>query len=188
LVSVKTTYDDGKPATLKLSKTALADNRVELAQEGEDALEAVSTGPVGAKHHALIADPVSLTRRSEREVGEVWLCGPSIARGYWNHREETIRTFAARSEGDDRPYLRTGDLGFLHQNELYIVGRLKEMMIFQGRNIYPQDVEAAVERIDSAFRAHGCAVFLSTREARRSWLCCKSWNSGQSRIGKASRT
>jgi amino acid adenylation domain-containing protein len=165
VVSVKPTYGDGKPATLKLSKTALADNRAELAQEGqegedaEDALEAVSTGPVGAKHHALIADPVSLTRRSEREVGEVWLCGPSIARGYWNRREETIRTFAARAEGDDRPYLRTGDLGFLHQNELYIVGRLKEMMIFHGRNIYPQDVEAAVERIDSAFRAHGCAVF-----------------------------
>src|SRR5215471_12733314 len=159
LVSVKTTYDDGKPATLKLSKAALADNRMELAQDGEDALEVVSTGSVGAKHHALIVDPVTLGPRSEGEVGEVWLCGPSIARGYWNHREESIRTFAARSAGDDRPYLRTGDLGFLHENDLYIVGRLKEMMIFQGRNIYPQDVEAAVEKIDSAFRAHGGAVF-----------------------------
>jgi amino acid adenylation domain-containing protein len=171
LVSVKTAYDDGKPATLKLSKTAFADNRVELAQEGEDALEAVSTGPVGANHHALIVDPVTLGPCSEGEVGEVWLSGPSIAQGYWKRPEETRLTFrakvegaeradgAARADGDDQSYLRTGDLGFLHQQELYIVGRLKEMMIFQGRNIYPQDVEAAVETIDSAFRAHGCAVF-----------------------------
>src|SRR4029077_7289849 len=100
-----------------------------------------------------------LRRRSEEEVGEIWVRGPSIAQGYWNRPEETRESLAAKTEGDDQPYLRTGDLGFLHQNELYIVGRLKEMMIFQGRNIYPQDVEAAVEGIDAAFRAHGSAVF-----------------------------
>src|SRR5262249_15683611 len=97
VVSVKKTGDDGELTRLKLSKTALADNRVEFAPEchdAEDALEAVSTGPVGANHHVLIVDPESLTRRSERAVGEVWVRGASIARGYWNHAEETAQTFA----------------------------------------------------------------------------------------------
>jgi acyl-CoA synthetase (AMP-forming)/AMP-acid ligase II len=149
----------GQPFTVALSKAALAQGRAEFAEDSTSMVEVVSTGPVGAAHQAMIVDPESLTLKAGREVGEIWLRGPSIAQGYWERPEETARTFGARLPGDQSLYLRTGDLGFIHLGELYVTGRIKEVMIFNGRNVYPQDIEATVEQVDRAFRANGCAVF-----------------------------
>src|SRR5207244_3299747 len=78
----------------------------------------------------------------------------------WNRAEETERTFGARlADSDDGPFLRTGDLGFLHGGELYVTGRLKDLIIIRGRNLYPSDIEAAAEREVSFSRANGVAAF-----------------------------
>lgn len=91
-------------------------------------------------------------------VGEVWLRGDSVAQGYWRQPLESARTFHA-ALGESGGFLRTGDLGAVHDGELYITGRLKEVIILNGRNIYPQDVEWAIREIGPAFGAGHGAVF-----------------------------
>ncbi|MES2940788.1 MAG: amino acid adenylation domain-containing protein [Pseudomonadota bacterium] len=151
------------PPHLAVDRQALAMDRVEPAADGEDkpgTIALVGTGASGLQGHAVrIVDPVSLCELPQGKVGEIWVSGPSVAQGYWQRAEETARTFGARLPGHAAAHLRTGDLGFLHQGALYVTGRLKEMMVFSGENIYPQDVEATVEALDPAFRAGGCAVF-----------------------------
>ena len=83
-----------------------------------------------------------MTKCPDRRIGEVWVAGPSVAQGYWHRAEETAATFRAFLKDTGRgPYLRTGDLGFLHEGELFVTGRLKDLMIVHGRNHYPQDIE-----------------------------------------------
>ncbi|MGE6757950.1 fatty acyl-AMP ligase [Corallococcus interemptor] len=90
-------------------------------------------------------------------VGEVWVKGPSVARGYWRREQESARVFQARTLEGDGPYLRTGDLGFLDAGELYVTGREKDLIIVRGRNLYPQDLEAVMEESHPALRP-GCGV------------------------------
>ena len=94
------------------------------------------------------------------EVGEIWVSGPSVAGGYWNKPLETTRTFSGRlSNSTEGPFLRTGDLGFLHEGELYITGRLKNLIISNGKNHDAHDIERSVEGSHPAIRPAGCAVF-----------------------------
>ncbi len=107
-----------------------------------------------------IVHPESLVRCPDGTVGEIWVRGPSVAQGYWNQPEETERTFRARlSDGGAGPFLRTGDLGFVHDGELFVTGRLKDVLVIRGRNHYPQDIEATVQSLHSALRADGGAAF-----------------------------
>ncbi|WP_284176660.1 non-ribosomal peptide synthetase, partial [Frigidibacter sp. SD6-1] len=99
------------------------------------------------------------TRCTDGQPGEIWVAGPSVARGYWNNPAATAESFGARLKGDDRPWLRTGDIGFLDRGELFVSGRMKEMLILAGRNLFPQDIEPDVESLGPAFRPGGCAVF-----------------------------
>jgi len=93
-------------------------------------------------------------------VGEIWVSGPSVAQGYWNRPQETERTFHAYlAETGEGPFLRTGDLGFLRDGELFITGRLKDLIIIAGRNHYPQDIELTVEQSHPAIRPGGCVAF-----------------------------
>ena len=93
-------------------------------------------------------------------IGEVWISGPNIARGYWNRLEESESVFSAHlADTGAGPFLRTGDLGFLHDGELFITGRLKDLIIIRGRNHYPQDIELTVERSHPSLRLGGCAAF-----------------------------
>ena len=93
-------------------------------------------------------------------VGEIWVAGAHVAQGYWGRPEATEATFGGRLPGDrDRRYLRTGDLGFIADGELYVVGRLKDLVIIRGRNYYPQDIEHAVAAAHPALRPGGCAAF-----------------------------
>ena len=107
-----------------------------------------------------IVDPESRRERSPGEVGEIWLSGPSVAGGYWNRAEETEQVFGAHLSGvDDRVFLRTGDLGFIDEGNLFVTGRLKDLIIIDGRNHYPQDIEQTVEAANPAIRAGACAAF-----------------------------
>src|SRR5262249_50633403 len=94
-------------------------------------------------------------------AGEVWIASESVAAGYWNAPEATQETFHGylAGEAQEGPFLRTGDLGFLRNGELFITGRLKDLIIIRGRNLYPQDIEAATERALPFARANSVAVF-----------------------------
>lgn len=112
----------------------------------------VSCGEVDDEHVVRIVDPAALTPLSDGHIGEIWVAGPSVADGYHNRADLTHEAFHARIAGGEGEYLRTGDLGFLRAGELFVTGRIKDLIIVNGRNIYPQDVEANVGRVDPAFR------------------------------------
>lgn len=103
----------------------------------------VSSGRVIAGHELRIVDPETRRERAAGEVGEIWLAGPSVAAGYWRKPDATAEVFGACLDGsaDRRAYLRTGDLGAVWDGELYVLGRIKEMVIIRGRNHYATDLE-----------------------------------------------
>jgi acyl-CoA synthetase (AMP-forming)/AMP-acid ligase II len=107
-----------------------------------------------------IVDPVTRTPCPQNSVGEIWVAGPSVASGYWNRPEMNAEVFNARIAGSDEgPFLRTGDLGFLDGDELFITGRIKDVIIVHGANHYPQDIEATVEVADPSVNQAGVAAF-----------------------------
>jgi len=108
----------------------------------------------------LIVDPATRLACPVDRVGEVWVGGTTVARGYWQRPEESAATFGATLADSGRgPFMRTGDLGFVRAGELFITGRIKEMLIIRGQNYYPQDIELTVEGCHAAFRQNGCAAF-----------------------------
>ncbi len=109
------------------------------------ALTIVSSGVASNGQRVVIVDPETQHEQPERVVGEVWVSGPSVALGYWRRTELSRETFAARTAQGHGPFLRTGDLGFLDGDELFISGRLKDLIIINGANHYPQDLELTVE-------------------------------------------
>ncbi|MEA5360343.1 SDR family NAD(P)-dependent oxidoreductase [Amycolatopsis sp., V23-08] len=121
---------------------------------------------VGCGHPALdtqlrVVDPATRRECAPGEVGEIWLAGASAALGYWNRPRETAETFEATLDGDesDQRYLRTGDLGLLHDGELFVTGRLKELVIVQGVNHHPEDIERAAATADPGFAGLRGAAF-----------------------------
>lgn len=108
-----------------------------------------------------IVDPETQRRRPAGEVGEIWVGGPTIARGYWRRPEETAETFGVRIEGEDEPrgYLRTGDLGAMIGDELCVTGRIKDLIILSGANHYPQDIERVAQAAHPALRVGNGAAF-----------------------------
>lgn len=127
---------------------------------GEDTRTLVGCGHTLPDHEIVIADPVSGARCPAGQVGEIWVSGPSVAQGYWNRPGETRRTFQAHlAERGEGPFLRTGDLGFLFGGDLFITGRLKDLIIVDGRNHAPQDIEMTVEQSHPALGAGACAAF-----------------------------
>jgi acyl-CoA synthetase (AMP-forming)/AMP-acid ligase II len=107
-----------------------------------------------------IVNPYTSIECKSNTVGEIWLKGPSVAKGYWNKSEITKNTFQARIvNSGEGPFLRTGDLGFIYEGELFITGRLKDLIIINGRNINPNDIENYIETLNPMFNMHGNAVF-----------------------------
>jgi acyl carrier protein len=120
----------------------------------------VSNGsaPVGLK--TVIVNPESCIACQPGEIGEIWASSSSIAQGYWQRPEETQKTFRAYlADTGEGPFLRTGDLGFLQDGELFVTGRLKDLIIIRGRNHYPQDIELTVEQSHPALRPGGGIAF-----------------------------
>jgi amino acid adenylation domain-containing protein len=149
------------PTIVEIDSAALEQNCVKPASADVQRTHTfVGCGAAVEGQEVVIVDPETRQRRGESEVGEIWVTGPSTARGYWNRPDETEATFRAVSpESFGRPFLRTGDLGFLNRGELFITGRLKDMIIIRGRNLYPQDLEATIRRSHPLLRADGCAAF-----------------------------
>jgi len=106
-----------------------------------------------------IVDPETHQPSPVGRIGEVWVSGPCMARGYWNRPDESAETFQARLGDGQGPFLRTGDLGFLDQGQLFITGRRKDLIIIRGCNHYPQDIELSVEQSHEALRPGGGAAF-----------------------------
>jgi acyl-CoA synthetase (AMP-forming)/AMP-acid ligase II len=120
---------------------------------------------VGSGHalhdiRVVIADPDSMTACAPDQVGEIWVSGPSVTQGYWNRPEATEHACRAYlKDSAEGPFLRTGDLGFMRDGELFVTGRLKDLIIISGRKLYPQDIELTVEQSHPALRPACCAAF-----------------------------
>lgn len=146
------------PSNLDVSRSALEEKRVGPATAG-DRWRLVSSGSPAARQTVRIVDPDTLAPCDDRRVGEIWVSGDSVASAYWNKPEDSQQTFGARIRDDDRGYLRTGDLGFLDDGQLFVTGRLKDLIILGGRNYYPQDLELAAERSHPSLRPGHAAAF-----------------------------
>ncbi|HVG20241.1 MAG TPA: amino acid adenylation domain-containing protein [Blastocatellia bacterium] len=108
----------------------------------------------------ILVSPESLTEVAPGEVGEVWVSNPSVASGYWGGGEDTKRTFQAHlSDSGEGPFLRTGDLGFIEKGELFLTGRLKDLIINRGQNHYPEDIEATIREGVSNVKVASCVAF-----------------------------
>ncbi len=122
-------------------------------------VELVSSGRVAPEFEVMIVDAERHRACMPGRVGEIWIRGDSVAAGYWERAEATAEVFQARLQGDTRPWLRSGDLGFLHEGELFITGRMKDLIIIGGRNHHPHDVEATVLAVATSQRLHQAAAF-----------------------------
>ncbi len=150
-----------EPIIKYVDGAALEKNQVlEIAEETSGSKAIVGCGRQWLDMEVLIVNPETLTPCKPHEVGEIWVLGSGIGKGYWEQKQETKDTFQGLLKGTKSPeYLRTGDLGFLQNGELYITGRLKEVMIFWGRYRYPQHVEETVQKSHPALRKNAGAAF-----------------------------
>jgi acyl-CoA synthetase (AMP-forming)/AMP-acid ligase II len=154
--------DKGKPlAVAHVQETALEENRVVLAQPNDRGVRTmVGCGRAWLDHQIVIADPQSCTVCPPQTVGEIWVTGSGLGRGYWQQPEATNCTFHAYlTDTGDGPFLRTGDLGFWQDGHLFITGRLKDVLVFWGFNHYPEAIERTVTACHPGFHEHGAAAF-----------------------------
>lgn len=119
----------------------------------------VSCGVPGPDTRLLIVDPATCAPLDDGALGEVWIDNPSVAEGYWRRPDESLATFGATTAAGDGPYLRTGDLGFVLDGELFIAGRLKDLIVLNGRNYHPVDIERACEASVAGIRRNCGAAF-----------------------------
>ena len=150
---------DVGPVYCSVDSVALEQNRIVLAGDGAHGSRTlVSCGRAALGTEVAIVNHQELEACEADRVGEVWVAGPGVAAGYWNRPEETETTFNARLSKRGR-FLRTGDLGFVRAGELFITGRLKDLIIIRGRNHYPQDIERAMQQCHAALKPDGGAAF-----------------------------
>ena len=140
---------------------ALKKNRVNMTEENApDSCCLVGCGQSVEHQKIAIVDPCTQLRCEGDSIGEIWVKGPGVAQGYWSNKEGTKQTFQAFIvDVGDGPYLRTGDLGFVVDGELFVTGRIKDMLILRGRNLYPQDIEQTVEECHASMRRGQGAAF-----------------------------
>ena len=155
------------PKVLQLDRQALMQNRAVIAKENtEDTKIIVSCGTNWQDSKVAIAHPQTLTRCQSGEIGEIWVNSPAVAIGYWQQPEKNKRIFQAQFKDREESWLRTGDLGFLLDGELYVTGRLKDAIVVRGCNHYPQDIELTVGQSHSALKADCIAAFSVDLEDR----------------------
>ncbi|GGM56690.1 acyl-CoA synthetase [Longimycelium tulufanense] len=154
----------GPPRITSFDREGLGVRRADpVADTARGAVRLVSAGvPVG--QHVLIVDPDTGAIRPDNTVGEVWIHGPNVADGYWQQPERSAETFDGRladgpADLPARGWLRTGDLGVYHDGELYITGRMKDLIIVDGKNHYPHDIEATTQEAHPAIRRDHVAAF-----------------------------
>ena len=168
---VSTTPMDEKPVIIHVDREELNKHRfVEVAADAPNAVAQVSTGKVGIAEWATIVDAETATELPDGQIGEIWLHGQNMGVGYWNKEQETQDTFKnilksranpSHAEGapDDGLWVRTGDYGTYYNGGLYITGRIKDLVIIDGRNHYPQDLEFSAQEASRALRTGFVAAF-----------------------------
>ncbi len=163
---VSSGLQEDTPVCCSVQGDALKSKRIKVSSpDAPGARSLVSSGRPHLDTKFVIVDPNSQTRCAPDEIGEIWVSGKNVARGYWNRPQETKEIFQAfLQDPAEGPFLRTGDLGFIKEGELYITGRLKEMIIIRGQNYYPQDIEHTVEKSHPALRPGCGAVFSIERD------------------------
>ncbi|MDD7812435.1 fatty acyl-AMP ligase [Mycobacterium sp. CSUR Q5927] len=150
------------PVVRHIDRTALSEERVvEVAADTAGAVPLVACGAKAENQQVLIVDSETRLRRAPEEVGEIWVSGPSVGVGYWGRPEETEHAFNAYlADTGEGPYLRSGDLGFFRDGELFVTGRCKDLMTIGGYSHYPNDIELTVQACHPALLPSRGAVFL----------------------------
>ena len=168
---VSTTPMDEPPKIVHVDRDALNNHRfVEVPADSPTAVAQASAGKVGVAEWATIVDCDTATELPDGQIGEIWLHGQNMGTGYWNRERETAETFQnilksrinpSHAEGapDDGLWVRTGDYGAYHDGDLYITGRVKDLVIIDGRNHYPQDLEYSAQESTKALRTGFVAAF-----------------------------
>lgn len=151
------------PVSLHVDKELLSSGRAtSRPPDDAKAVPVIGCGRDLLDETVTIVDPETSRPCAADQVGEVWVAGSNVCSGYWNNPEQTADVFGARvtdASGTSGPYLRTGDLGFLHEGQLFIVGRRKDVIIIRGRNYWPQDLERTATRCHPSLRAGRGAAF-----------------------------
>ncbi|GAB1543388.1 hypothetical protein NUACC21_60620 [Scytonema sp. NUACC21] len=149
------------PIFCTVEATALERHQIiEISANEAETRMLVGCGSTLVDTKIAIANPTSRTTCLPNQVGEIWVSSASVSHGYWNRPEETERTFGAYlADTREGPFLRTGDLGFIKNGQLFVTGRLKDLIIIRGYNHYPQDIELTVENSHSALRSNCTAAF-----------------------------
>jgi acyl-CoA synthetase (AMP-forming)/AMP-acid ligase II len=153
---------DQGAVVLAVDPEALSQHRVEVVPETADSVQMlVASGAPQLDEVIAIVDPETCIPVAADQIGEIWVRGLNIARGYWGHTDQTTAVFGAHVAGTgEGPFLRTGDLGFMRDGQLFVTGRLKDLIIIRGRNYYPQDIELTAEGSHPALRP-GCGAAFS---------------------------
>ena len=161
-------YAAKPPIIRSFDAAALTQGRVgEVASGSPGARDLVGCGETLPDQTIVIANPETQTVCPPHEIGEIWVNGPSMAQGYWNRPDVTEKMFHAHlKDTGEGPFLRTGDLGFMLDGELFVTGRLKDLIILRGVNYYPQDIELTVQRCHPRLRADCGAAFALERDGR----------------------
>lgn len=143
------------------NKDGLGENQViPLDSKDEQSTDLVASGRMAEGNEVVIVNPETRRRCGKNEIGEIWVSGENIAKGYWQQPVVSRECFHAYTlDTGEGPFLRTGDLGFLYEEQLFVTGRLKDLIIIRGRNHYPQDIELTAERAHSQINANGCGAF-----------------------------
>jgi len=157
---VSSTQLNSGPRVLELDADAIIDGRVVPVGIGRASRKVVSCGKLVGDTKVAIVNPETITRCKADEIGEIWVSDPAVAKGYWNQptRSEEIFNAYLRDTGEG-PWLRTGDLGFLQNGELFVAGRLKDMIIIRGANFAPQDIEWVSQKCHPAIESAETAAF-----------------------------
>ncbi|MDA8697682.1 aminotransferase class I/II-fold pyridoxal phosphate-dependent enzyme [Rhodopirellula sp.] len=156
-----------RPVLTNFDGSKLEEKKVRLVDAShEQARKLVGCGAVLTGETVSIVDPQTHRVLDGDEIGEIWVQSPSVGVGYYQRKEATERTFNAFTDQGQGPFLRTGDLGFLYDGQLYVSGRLKDMIIVRGVNRYPQDIEETVERASEVVQAGSVAAFAMDYEGR----------------------
>jgi acyl-CoA synthetase (AMP-forming)/AMP-acid ligase II len=149
------------PVTRRFVKPALEGHlAIETVFGDGESKALISSGRIEPNQAVIIVDPETSTERPQGQVGEIWVSGPNVARSYWGREDESSRTLNASLAGwPGASFLRTGDLGFILGNELYVTGRRADLITCAGRHYYPQDIEIAIENSHQALRPRSGAAF-----------------------------
>ncbi len=147
------------PVVLDVRPDSLEVGTIEPALPGEPARSLVGSGQVIDNHRLVVVDPQTRMPLPSRQVGEIWIAGASVASGLWGLPEESHSRLAATLADGSGPYLRSGDLGFLDEGDLFVTGRSSDLIILAGRNHYPTDIEHTVQQVDPALHQGDVVAF-----------------------------